>query len=130
MKKIKPIFFAICFAGLLFSCEYATIKPDPVEELDPTVDILFATEIYPFFESKSCGGCHPSAKGYDFSSVAGTYTAFTTQNIVDESNVANSLLFNSLKSGGYHESFGISESDIKSLTAKVALWIEQGKKNN
>ncbi|MBE0422419.1 MAG: hypothetical protein IBX66_00605, partial [Lutibacter sp.] len=64
MKKIFQILLIVCAGLAMNSCYYNELIERPIPELPADVEILFGTQIQPFF-TNSCAGCHNASRNPD-----------------------------------------------------------------
>jgi hypothetical protein len=122
IKRLVKLFTAVLIFGMV-SCEYETIKPTVV--VIPDEPVLFATQVAPMFTAAACNGCHGNGATPDFTTPAKAYASLTTNNLVDTTNAANSVLIQKVNEG--HGTAGNLSATQKALLLK---WIQQGAKNN
>jgi hypothetical protein len=128
MKKSYIYFVLFVFGLLLNACTYDFIAQEKVVPLDPTVDILFATQIAPIFATESCTSCHKTGGQAPDLSAASAYNSIKSLTLANTAVPASSLLYT------YPNPANATVHAWKKYTASeaqlVLTWITQGAKNN
>ncbi len=127
MKKSKLYFLLAVIGLLLNACTYDFIVKEELPPVDPTVDILFATQIAPIFTS-NCIACHKTGgQAPDLSSTASAYANIKSMNLVSTATPATSLIYTyPSPTTTIHtwKKYSAAEAQL------VLTWIQQGAKNN
>lgn len=130
MQKSKYIFLAglaITIMGLLHSCYYDEVLPEPITTTDQNVS--FSKDLVPVFQS-SCAlsGCHvPGAQHPDLTSSA-AYNSLISDNLVNVQDPSSSELYQWVN-GAKAQPMPLSGVDPQ-IAALVLAWIQQGAQNN
>lgn len=126
MKKrtrLVLITFFVISSGL-FSCQWHTIVPLPVE-IDLNTEVSFSQDVYPIFTNNNCNGCHPALSDPDLSSATNAYNDLTGGSYIDNDTPANSLILTKITAGDHKGTSYTNEEQTLILT-----WITQGALNN
>ena len=127
MKK-SNIYFLLAMIGLLLNaCTYDFIVKEELAPVDPTVDILFATQIAPIFTSNQyqCTSCHKTGGQAPDLTVANVYNSLNTLKLIDTTTPASSKILTFPGSASHSwAKLSASESQL------ILTWIQQGAKNN
>lgn len=123
-RSLGVVASVIVASVLLFSCEKYIFDPP---ELDPDVDISFATEIAPIFAAK-CSGCHGGGINPDLRS-ANAFASLVTDaspatKYVNIESPESSLVYTKLSSGSH----ATIATDIEKQM--ILKWIQDGAQNN
>ena len=127
MKKSTFYFLLFAFVLLLNACTYDFIVKEELPPVDPTVTILFATQIAPLFSSNQyqCISCHKTGGQVPDLSVANAYSSLNTLKLIDTTTPASSKLLTFPGSASHSwAKLSASESQL------ILTWIQQGAKNN
>ncbi|MCE1199023.1 MAG: cytochrome c [Marinilabiliales bacterium] len=127
MKKSTVYFLVVVLGLVLNACSYDFIVKEEVKPVDPTVDVLFATQIAPIF-TNGCVSCHkPGGQTPDLSA-ANAYNSLKNANLFDTASPSASLIytFPNPDNAGKHswKKYSAAEAQL------VLTWIQQGAKNN
>jgi len=126
MKKSNIYFLLFVFGVLLNACTYDFIAKEELPTVDPTVDILFATQIAPIFAS-NCVACHKAGGQAPDLSAAVAYANIKSMNLVSTATPATSLIYTyPSPTTTIHTWKKYSAADAQ----LVLTWIQQGAKNN
>jgi hypothetical protein len=127
MKK-SPIYFLLFAFGLLLNaCTYDFIVKEELPQVDPTVTILFATQVAPIFISNQyqCTSCHKTGLTAPDLTAANAYNSLNTLKLIDTTTPASSKILTFPGSASHSwAKFSASESQL------ILTWIQQGAKNN
>ncbi len=127
MNKTKLYFLLAVIGLLLNACTYDFIVKEELAPVDPTVDILFATQIAPIFAS-NCIACHKTGgQAPDLTSATSAYANIKSMNLVNTAAPETSLIYN------YPNPASTLHTWKKYSAAEAQLvltWIKQGAKNN
>ncbi len=130
MKKSNIYFLLFALGLLLNACTYDFVALVPEEELpvvDPTVTILFATQIAPIFTNK-CVDCHKAGGTAPDLSAANAYAAIKAKNLVNTTTAASSVIYSEPNpaNASVHswKKYSAAEAQL------ILTWIQQGAKNN
>ena len=127
MKKSNIYFLLFAFGLLLNACTYDFIVKEELPQIDPTVSIIFSSQIAPIFTNSQylCTSCHkPGGQSPDFT-VANVYNSLITMNLIDTTTPASSKILTFPGSASHSwAKFSASESQM------ILTWIQQGAKNN
>ncbi len=127
MKKSNIYILLFMFGLLLNACTYDFIVKEELAPVDPTVDILFATQIAPIFTA-NCVSCHKTGgQAPDLSSAATAYANLKSMNLVNTAAPETSPIYNYPNPAStIHtwKKYSASEAQL------VLTWIQQGAKNN
>src|SRR5665647_686769 len=124
MKKSNIYFLLFVFGMLLNACTYDFIVKEELPPVDPTVDILFATQIAPVFADK-CISCHKTGGQAPDLSAANAYASIKSMNLVNAAAPESSPLYNYPNPAStIHtwKKYSASEAQL------VLTWIQQGAK--
>ena len=126
MKKSNIYFLLFVFGMLLNACTYDFIVKEELPPVDPTVDILFATQIAPVFANK-CISCHKVGGQAPDLSVANAYNSIKNMNLLNATTPESSLIYtypNPASALHNWKKYSAAEAQL------VLTWIQQGAKNN
>ncbi len=130
MKKSNSYFLLFVLGFLLNACTYDFIAQVAEEELpvvDPTVTILFSTQIAPIFTSK-CVDCHKAGGQSPELSAANAYAAIKAKSLINATTPEASLIYTyaSPANASLHswKKYSAAEAQL------VLTWLQQGAKNN
>lgn len=124
MKKSK-IYFLLLVLGLMFNaCTYDFIVPEELPKVDPTVDVLFSTQIVPVFTAK-CVSCHKSGGQAPDLSSAKAYSSLNSLNLINTTTPASSKIY-AYPGSSSHAWAGYSTAEAQ----LILTWIQKGAKNN
>ena len=126
MKKSNIYFLLFVIGLLLNACSYDFIVKEELAPVDPTVDILFATQIAPIF-ANGCISCHKAGGQAPDLSAATAYANIKSMNLVSTATPATSLIYTyPSPTTTIHtwKKYSASEAQL------VLTWIQQGAKNN
>jgi len=130
MKKSNIYFLLFALGLFLNACTYDYIAVPPKEEppvVDPTVTILFATQITPIFVSK-CVACHTTGGTAPDLTAANAYAAIKAKSLINATTPESSLIYT------YPNPANASLHSWKKYSAAeaqlVLTWLQQGAKNN
>ena len=126
MKKSTFYFLLFAFGILLNACTYDFIVKEELPPVDPTVTILFATQIVPIFTDK-CVACHKTGGQAPDLSAANAFNNIKSMNLTNATTPENSLIYT------YPHPSTTMHSWKKYTAAEAQLvltWIQQGAKNN
>lgn len=122
MKKLLKIVLVSSLSLLCFSCYYDNEEDFmTVIELDPNIDIKFAVDIMPIFESYNCTNCHDGGQDPDLR--AGNAYNSLVPDYVTKNDANASQLYTYLAINGHRD------VDATSLE-KIKKWINDGALNN
>lgn len=126
MKK-SNIYLLLFLLGLLLNaCTYDYIVKEELVPVDPTVDVLFATQIAPIFTS-DCVSCHKTGGQAPDLSAANAYANLKSMNLISTSAPETSKIYTYPgPATTSHTWKKYSASDAQLLLT----WIQQGAKNN
>jgi len=116
-SKHKISLFNISIILLLFittGCYYDQVMPLEIEG-----DVSYSVDIQSFFDAK-CISCHGGNEAPNLTS-PGSYTVLISDNYINTSDPASSLLYVKIIAGGSME--GYASDTERAITLK---WIEQG----
>jgi mono/diheme cytochrome c family protein len=126
MKKSNIYFLLFVFALLLNACTYDFIVKEELPPVDPTVDVLFSTQIVPIFAA-SCVSCHkPGGTAPDLTA-PNAYNSIKTMNLANTAAPESSLVYTyPSPTTTLHtwKKYSAAEAQL------VLTWIQQGAKNN
>ena len=126
MKKSNIYFLLFVFGLLLNACTYDFIAEEELPPVDPTVDVLFSTQIVPIFTDK-CIACHkPGGQAPDLTA-ANAYNSIKSMNLANTAAPETSLIYtypNPTSSMHTWKKYSAAEAQL------VLTWIQQGAKNN
>ena len=126
MKKSKIYFLLFVLGLLLNACTYDFIVKEELVPVDPTVDVLFATQIVPIFTS-DCVACHKTGGQAPDLSAANAYNNIKSANLVSTTTPESSKIYTyPSPSTTLHTWKKYSASDAQ----LILTWIQQGAKNN
>jgi hypothetical protein len=126
MKKSNIYFLLFALGLLLNACTYDFIVKEELPKVDPTVSILFATQIVPIFTDK-CVSCHKTGGQAPDLSAAAAYNAMKNMNLVNTAAPETSLIYTyPSPSTTLHnwKKYSGAEAQL------VLTWLQQGAKNN
>ena len=126
MKKSHIYFLLFVFGMLLNACTYDFIVKEELPPVDPTVDILFATQIAPVFANK-CVSCHKTGGQAPDLSAANAYNSIKSMNLINTTTPESSLIYafpNPTTTTHSWKKYSAAEAQL------VLTWIQQGAKNN
>ncbi len=127
MKKSNIYFLLFVIGFLLNACSYDFIVKEELAPVDPTVDILFATQIAPIF-TNGCISCHKTGgQAPDLTSAASAYSNIKSMNLVSTATPTTSLIYTyPSPTSTLHtwKKYSAAEAQL------VLTWIQQGAKNN
>ena len=126
MKKSNIYFLLFVFGLLLNACTYDFIVKEELAPVDPTVDILFATQIAPIF-TNGCVSCHKAGGQAPDLSAATAYANIKSMNLVSTATPTTSLIYTyPSPTSTLHtwKKYSAAEAQL------VLTWIQQGAKNN
>jgi len=126
MKKSNIYFLLFVIGLLLNACTYDFILKEELAPVDPTVDILFATQITPIF-TNGCVSCHKTGGQAPDLSAANAYASIKSMNLVNAAAPESSPIYN------YPNPASTIHTWKKYSAAEAQLiltWIQQGAKNN
>ena len=127
MKKSNIYFLLFAFGLLLNACTYDFIVKEELPQVDPTVTILFATQVAPIFISNQyqCTSCHKTGLTAPDLTAANAYNSLNTLKLIDTTTPASSKILTFPGSASHSwAKFSASESQL------ILTWIQQGAKNN
>ena len=127
MKKLNNYFLLFAFGLLLNACTYDFIVKEELKPVDPTVSILFATQVAPIFTSNqyTCTSCHkPGGQSPDLT-VANVFNSLNTLKLIDTTTPASSKIL-TFPGSASHSWAKLSASEAQ----LILTWIQQGAKNN
>ena len=127
MKK-STIYFLLLGLGLLLNaCTYDFIAEEEVPPVDPTVDVLFSTQITPIFTDK-CISCHKTGGQAPDLTAANAYNSIKSMNLTNTSAPETSVIYtepNPANASVHNwKKYSAAEAQL------VLTWIQQGAKNN
>jgi hypothetical protein len=124
MKKSNIYFLLFVFGLILNACTYDFIVKEELPPVDPTVDILFATQIVPVFADK-CISCHKTGgQAPDLTSTK-AFSSLNSANLINTTTPASSKILTYPGSSSHAwKGFNPSEAQM------ILTWIQQGAKNN
>ena len=127
MKKSNIYFLLFVIGLLLNACTYDFIAQEVVTPVDPTVDVLFSTQILPIF-SASCIACHKTGGQAPDLTAANAYNSIKSMNLANTAAPETSLIYTfpnpANTSAHTWQKYSASEAEL------VLTWIKQGAKNN
>jgi hypothetical protein len=126
MKKSNIYFLLLALGLLLNACTYDFIVKEELPKVDPTVSILFATQIVPIFTDK-CVACHKTGGQAPDLSAAAAYNAIKNMNLINTAAPVTSLIYTyPSPSTTLHnwKKYSAAEAQL------VLTWLQQGAKNN
>lgn len=126
MKKSNICFLLLLLGILLNACTYDFIVKEELPPVDPTVSILFASQIVPVFTDK-CVACHKSGGTAPDLAAANAYNSLKNMNLLNTAAPESSLIYTyPSPSTSIHswKKFSAAEAQL------VLTWIQQGAKNN
>jgi hypothetical protein len=127
MKKSNIYVLLFVFGLLLNACTYDFIVKEELPLVDPTVDILFASQIAPIFVSNDCIACHKTGGQAPDLTVANAYANIKSMNLVNTTTPESSILYNypnPASSTHTWKKFSAADAQL------ILIWIQQGAKNN
>src|SRR5665647_2911563 len=127
MKKSNIYFLLFAFGLLLNACTYDFIVKEELPQVDPTVTILFATQVAPIFISNQyqCTSCHKTGLTAPDLTAANAYNSLNTLKLIDTTTPASSKILTFPGSASHSwAKLSASESQL------ILTWIQQGAKNN
>ena len=127
MKK-SYIYFLLFVIGLLLNaCTYDFIAQEVVTPVDPTVDVLFSTQIVPIFSAK-CVACHKTGGQAPDLTPPNAYNSIMTMKLANTAAPETSLIYeypNPANTANHTwQKYSAAEAEL------VLTWIKQGAKNN
>ncbi len=126
MKKSNFYILLFVFGLLLNACTYDFIAEEELPPVDPTVDVLFSTQIVPIFTAK-CINCHkPGGESPDLTA-ANAYNSLKSGNYYNTAAPATSLIYtypSPTTTMHTWKKYSAGEAQL------VLTWIQQGAKNN
>ncbi len=126
MKKSNIYFLLFALGLLLNACTYDFIVKEELPKVDPTVSILFATQIVPIFADK-CVSCHKTGGQAPDLSSAAAYNSIKNMNLANTAAPETSLIYTyPSPSTTLHNWKKYSGADAQ----LVLTWLQQGAKNN
>ena len=126
MKKLNIYFLLFVIGLLLNACTYDFIAQEVVTPVDPTVDVLFSTQIVPIF-SASCVACHKTGGQAPDLTPPNAYNSIMTMKLANTAAPETSLIYtypNPTTTTHTWKKYTASEAEL------VLTWIKQGAKNN
>jgi len=126
MKKSNIYFLLFVFGLLLNACTYDFIVKEELPVVDPTVTILFATQISPIFAS-NCISCHKTGGQAPDLSAANAYNSIKNMNLINTTTPESSLIYTyPSPATTIHtwKKYSAAEAQL------VLTWLQQGAKNN
>lgn len=126
MKKIIFVGVVLLMVFGWERCVYDFIAPEESDEVDPGVQISFATQILPVFTA-NCVLCHKAGGTSPDLSAGNAYASINSSKFINISTPSQSLLYRRVTpSGGFsgHPTFSTTQA------ALLLAWIQQGAKNN
>jgi len=127
MKKSNIYFLLFAFGLLLNACTYDFIVKEELPQVDPTVTILFATQVAPIFISNQyqCTSCHKTGSTAPDLTAANAFNSLNTLKLIDTTAPASSKILTIPGSASHAwAKFSAAESQL------ILTWIQQGAKNN
>ncbi len=127
MKKSNICFLLFVFGLLLNACTYDFIVKEELPPVDPTVTILYASQIAPIFVSNQyqCTSCHKTGATAPDLTAANSYASLNTSKLIDTATPANSKILTFPGSSAHSwAKYSAAESQL------ILTWIQQGAKNN
>ena len=127
MKKSTIYFLLLGLVMIFNACTYDFIAEEEVPIVDPTVDVLFSTQIVPIFTDK-CITCHkPGGQAPDLTA-ANAYISIKNMNLANTSAPETSIIYtepNPANASVHNwKKYSAAEAQL------VLTWIQQGAKNN
>ena len=126
MKKSNIYFLLFALGLLLNACTYDFIVKEELPKVDPTVNILLATQIVPIFADK-CISCHKTGGTAPDLAAANAYNSIKNLNLANTVTPASSLIYTyPSPSTTLHnwKKYSAAEAQL------VLTWLQQGAKNN
>ena len=127
MKKSNIYFLLFVIGLLLNACTYDFIVKEELPPVDPTVTILFATQVAPIFISNQdqCTSCHKTGLTAPDLTAANAYNSLNTLKLIDTTTPASSKILTFPGSASHSwAKYSAAESQL------ILTWIQQGAKNN
>lgn len=124
-KQLLLVFIAAT-AILLTSCQYEFVVEPEIPPIDPTVDIKFAAEIEPLFESNQCLACHKTGGTAPDLSAGKAYASIVPALIDNADPEASKIYWYPHPDASTHNFKKYKKADAELILA----WIKQGAKNN
>ncbi len=126
MKKSNIYFLLFVIGMILNACTYDFIVKEELPTIDPTVSILFASQIAPIF-ANSCVSCHKTGGQAPDLSAANAYNNLKSMTLYNTSTPESSLIYtypNPTSTLHTWKKYSDAEAQL------VLTWIKQGAKNN
>lgn len=126
MKKSNICFLLLLLGILLNACTYDFIVKEELPPVDPTVSILFASQIVPVFTDK-CVACHKSGGTAPDLAAANAYNSLKNLNMLNTAAPETSLIYTyPAPTTSIHswKKYSAAEAQL------ILTWIQQGAKNN
>lgn len=124
MKKSKNYFLLLALGLVFNACTYDFIVPEELPKIDPTVDVLFSTQIVPIFTNK-CVSCHKAGGQAPDLSAAKAYSSINNSSFINTTTPASSKIY-AFPGSSSHAWTGYSAAEAQ----LILTWIQQGAKNN
>ncbi len=126
--RTKQLFILLVtsVAILLSSCQYEFVVEPELPPIDPTVDIKFATEIAPLFESNQCLACHKTGGTAPDLTADKAYASIVPALINSADHETSLIYWYPHPDASTHNFKKYKKADAELILA----WIKQGAKNN
>jgi hypothetical protein len=126
---MKKIIFGLLFLFLILGwqgCIYDFVAPDVTTPVDPSVPILFATQIQPIFTA-NCILCHKTGGTSPDLTAGNAYNSINSSKYINTSSPAQSLIYRRvIPTGGFTGHFNLPSDQAALLLG----WIQQKAQNN
>lgn len=120
------IILTLTAAVFMTSCQYEFVVEPELPPIDPTVEIKFATEIAPLFESNQCLACHKTGGKAPDLSADKAYASIVPALINTAEPETSKIYWYPHPDASTHNFKKYKKADAELILA----WIKQGAKNN